>query len=440
MMTRDQRGRGERRIKHNVLFRVVFVILPVIVSAALIRPVLSEYYSKEINDRDVLLASRITKEDARYNYLLGLLAYTANPPLPPFSKGGEGGIKPAVEGAIKSYMDSLRRNPLRSRVWLALARAYRDGGMTRDAGYALRKALYLDRNNPDLIWEAGVFFLLEEKGAEAVRLFGRYIYMVPEEQENVYSLCYAMGVDPEYMLDNLVPAGYPFYGGYLRFLTANKLLIESLDAWKKVRAFKPDRSEYLRYSSFLIENGETEKAQALWDDFMKTFAIGEGREAGEGIWNGDFELPIENGGFDWRIAKSEGVRIFPDKDIRYGGYASLSVNFDGRHNPGICIAHQIVPVGPGKKYKLTGHVKTEKLTTQNGIVLEASGHLCDPFIKKTEPVTGTNLWKRVELEFTTPCACRTIKIGIKRERSEKFDNKINGDAWIDALSLSEIRN
>jgi hypothetical protein len=413
-----------------MLLRVVSAAVALIPVVLLLRPALSGHFfpiNQEINQKGVSMASIMTGGDARYQYLSGLLAYNVQD-------------RAHIEKAIESYLISLEKNPVDGRTWLALAKAYRDDGKKEEARYAIKKAVSLDKNNSSIIWESGVFFLLEGDKEEGIRLFRRYISVVPGEQESVYSLCYYMGVEPSYLLRHLVPPQYDYYLRYLGFVEANRLVNEALDVWKEMKGLNPQREDYLRFIDFLIGGGEMEKALGEWDDFVKVSRGTQGsRPAGEFLWNGNFELPIENGGFDWRVGKVEGVRIFRDTDIKWLGDASLSVHFDGQTNPGVTIAQQIVPVEPGKRYKLTGYVKTETLTTRNGIVLGVSALPCDPFGMKTEPVTGTTMWKKVELEFTVPPVCKSVRVTVVREKSDMFDGKISGDAWIDALSMTALK-
>ncbi|MEW6002612.1 MAG: hypothetical protein AB1638_08215 [Nitrospirota bacterium] len=424
-----KRRKRRKTIRPEILLKPLLVIISMLMVISLIRTAISEYCisgSSEIKEEDILLASRITDEDARYHYLLGLLYHDSR------DKGDTG-------KAIKSYHLSLERNPTNARAWLAIARAYRDSGMKEEAKYAIRKALSMDRNSPGLIWEAGVLYLIEDNPVEATGLFKKYLYMIPDEQENVYSLYYMMRVDPTYILDNLIFRDYIFYKRYLNFLMTHNLLNESFEVWKRIRYFNPERSEYLNYCDFLIKTGEIKGALALWDEFINKFGVlGNNKSSPEAIWNGDFELAIENGGFDWKIGKADGLRIFMDRIVKRTGYKSLSADFDGRHNPGVYLAWQVVAVEPGKSYKVKGFIKTENITTKNGIFLEVAGFKCDTFVKRAESVTGTNLWKKIELEFTVPESCRAAKIGIGRERSEKFDNKIAGDVWIDSISMTPI--
>jgi len=83
-----------------------------------------------------------------------------------------------TERAIGHYFASLKNNPSDSQVWLAIASAYRDIGNMKDADYALTKALYYDREVPNVIWESGLFYLSENRQKEALQVFRRFISIV----------------------------------------------------------------------------------------------------------------------------------------------------------------------------------------------------------------------------------------------------------------------
>ena len=104
------------------------------------------------------------------------------------------------------------------------------------------------------------------------------------------------------------------------------------------------------------------------------------------------------------------------------------------------MAQQVVRVRPKEQYHVTALVKTENITTRNGILLEVLDHARGAWTARSEMLTGTSTWQAVELTFTTPANCNAVKLGIKRERSDKFDNKISGKAWIDSVTMSTVRN
>ena len=404
------------------------LLLSAALIAALLRPVLSAHYATRSSGNPlfgVLKASKITDQDARYHYLAGLLHQKYND-------------HNHIKEATYSYRRSLERDPTRAYTWLALSKIYRDYGHRSWAEYALRRATAVDRANPKIIWEAGMFYLTEGDSLCAAPYFKRYLALMPSEQEKLHTMLHAVGTRPAFILEQLLPADYPFYSRYFRFLVAYKQRAELSETWERRNLWRPTGADYLTYSDFLIESGNRQEAQAVWAEFVqRTYPSSMARDSSNMIFNGDFEYPPQNGGFDWKVGNDDGVRIYADRDIRKSGRSSLAARFSGKTNPGIYIARQVVPVKPGQHYRVSGQVRTDRLTTQNGLLLEILGHDCPSLALKSDAVTGTNDWRPLDLEFTTPPACSLIKIGVKRERSEKFDNKISGDAWLDEFRMVE---
>jgi hypothetical protein len=54
-------------------------------------------------------------------------------------------------------------------------------------------------------------------------------------------------------------------------------------------------------------------------------------------------------------------------------------------------------------------------------------------------IAGTNDWTQVEKMFKVPPGANLIVVQPRQLPSEKFDNKIDGEAWVDAVSLTRIR-
>jgi hypothetical protein len=409
-------------------FRSFAVLLTAVLVAALIRPVLSEYYITRSPGNPLssaLSASRITNEDARYHYLLGLL----------YQKRSDDDNH--LGKAITEYRRSLDRDPTRALTWLALSKAYEGYGDQKQAEYAMRRAIYVDRANPKIIWEAGMFYLTEGEPQQAAPYFRHYLSLVPSEQENVYTLFNATGAKPEFMLTQLLPTDYQFYNRYFSFLMAYKQSAALSEVWERRSVWKPAHADYLGYCDFLVETGQVRDAQGVWAELVEhVYPVNIVRDSSNLIFNGNFEYPFQDGGFDWKAGKADGVEVSIDKDIKKSGRSSLAARFSGKTNPGIYIAQQIVVVEPKQRYRLVGQIRADRLTTHNGVLLEVLGHTCPSLAVKSEVVTGTNGWRPLELEFTTPAACSLIKIGIKREQSEKFDNKISGDVWLDEFRMT----
>ena len=242
------------------------------------------------------------------------------------------------------------------------------------------------------------------------------------------------------MLEAVVPPSYEAHSGYLSFVQGAGLVDDTAAAWEQLKAYGPKKPDYMQRIDFLLQKDMIAEAVKVWDEYVKRFNIVEAQTSEQNLlWNGGFQLPLEEGGFDWRKGKAAGVRVFIDKDVKLGGDGSLSAMFDGRENPDIRLVQQIVPVSENTEYLLSGFIKTNNLTTKNGIFLEAFPYRCDTFYARTEAVTGTSFWKRVDTSFATPASCRTIVVAVRRETSQKLDNRIGGDVWIDSLVLAQAQ-
>jgi tetratricopeptide (TPR) repeat protein len=411
--------------------RSLAVLISAVLIAVLLRPVLSGYYAGNPSGNplsNLFIASKITSEDARYHYLLGLLHQ---------KHGGEG----SLEETIASYHSSLQRDPTRAFTWLALSKAHEAQDSKTLAEYAVRKAVAVDRANPRIIWEAGMFYLTEGQAQEAAPYFKRYLRLVPAEQESIYTMIHAAGIPSAYVLENMLPREYRFYNHYFRFLVAYKQSAELLEVWEARDSWHPADADYLTYCDFLVETGRVHEAQDVWAEFVRgNYQKGAAPDSSDLIFNGGFEYRIQGGGFDWKIGNADGVEILVDNEMKKSGRSSLTALFSGKTNPGIYVAQQPVAVKANQRYRVSCQIRTDRLTTRNGVLLEVVDQARSSLSARSEAVTGTNDWRGLELEFTAPAACSLVRIGIKREYSEKFDSKISGAVWLDDFNMTELKN
>ncbi len=407
-------------------------LLAVLAFAALARPAVSGFYASKFlagnNSRDITAAMAITGEDARYSRALGCLYQNASGTTD-------------LEKAADYYRESLSENPLDAQTWLSLARVYDAMGKKRLMKFALKKALHRSAGDPRTIWDSGVLLFETGNTSEAVAQLKKYICIRPEEQQKVYSLCITLGLAPRYMQENLVPKKKPFLRQWLGFLIDSGLTQAASPAWSELRRAGPERSDYLGYCGFLIENGRFLHALAVWNEFLLSGRSGSSpgaelsHKAGQ-IWNGGFDLPPLERGFDWKIGKAEGVRIFLDRSTKWGGRYSLGASFDGTSNPDICLARQVVLVEAGHAYTVTGYLKTSGITSDSGIFFEVKGYKCQGLDQSSKPVTGTTPWEEKSVEFRVPAECRAVTVGVKRAASTSLDNRISGDTWADSIHIT----
>jgi tetratricopeptide (TPR) repeat protein len=388
------------------------------------RQLLAQLSFSSISEKGLLSSVSYDNRNSTYSYLLGrFYQYDIE--------------RPDLKTSILYFQKSLRASPLQGGCWLDLAHAYQTSGMTENAGKALKRAVMLNSENPGVIWEAGVFYLINGDIAESVRNFRKFILLKPERQDDVYDMIWKLPVDSSYVLKNLIPDSYPFYRKYLLYLMSTDRIPALKELWEAMKGKTVEDELLLNYEDFLISKHLYDDAESIWKDFtFKKFKV-KADDRQNLLWNGDFELQVVNGGFDWRVSETPGVDVFLDRDIHILGKKSIGVTFDGTQNPDALIASQVVRVKPDAKYLLRGNIKTENITTTNGLYFAVYGHDCKEFYKKSDVITGTNFWREIALEFKVPTGCGAITVMVKRDRSNKFNNKISGNAWIDGISLNQ---
>ena len=411
-----------KKINERPLLLVTTILLYPLLIWLVVKPLLGSLFFNP-TEKGLLSATSYDSGNATYHFLLGRF-YQYN------------SEAPDLRSAIKSYNESIKLSPLQGGCWLDLSKAYQTSGLLKDANMAMERTIRLTSKNPVAIWEAGIFFLINGNTEMAIRTFREFILLKPDKQEDVYDMVWKLPLDSHYIYANLVPPSYPYYRRYLLYLMSTDKLQEAKDLWKNMEGLAIEDALFIRYIDFLISGHLYDDAEKVWKDFISLRLKNKKEELPSLPWNGSFEVDIVNGGFDWKINETEGVDVFLDTGVHLLGGRSLGLTFDGAHNPDITAASQVVRVVPKSRYTLRGYIKTDSITTTNGIFLSVEGHDCKSLYKKSDVVSGTNMWKEVDVEFETPPECSVISIMIRRERSYKLDNKISGTAWIDGIILT----
>ena len=113
---------------------------------------------------------------------------------------------------------------------------------------------------------------------------------------------------------------------------------------------------------------------------------------------------------------------------------AVRIHFEGKENVGFDHLSQTAVLPGAGRYALSARMKTEGITTNEGL------RLAIPDLGvKSESMTGSNDWVTVRLEFEVREA-RAVRVAVVREPSVKFDNKIEGTAWVTGFVLEGLRN
>jgi hypothetical protein len=162
--------------------------------------------------------------------------------------------------------------------------------------------------------------------------------------------------------------------------------------------------------------------------------------AGSLLWDGGFESGYAGGGFSWHFSPATSdVQISFDQSEKHSGERSLRILFNGHRNISFEDAcHDIAPE-PGKKYLLSAWVKTQSLTSSEGVRLQIFVFTATGTDRVTsEEVHGTQSWKQIQLAWVAPPGAGFGSVCVKRNMSDMPESDIQGAAWLDDISMAPV--
>lgn len=335
------------------------------------------------------------------------------------------------------FANSLQNNPLLASSWLELSEIFVDKGESDKSLVALNRAHELAPLSIARLWQGSILALRLGEENRAYNNFKIVATADPSLRTTVFDTIWLVTGDNDFILNNIIAEEVLL--SYMDYLIATKRADASLAVWDKIESMNEIdvNKNFLNYMNFLIDNQKSRQAHAIWSKIV-------GRNESESlVWNGGFELKPLNAGFDWRITTDNNPGVLMDRDSEKSveGELSFKVEFDGKNNNEFYHLSQIVPVEPNAEYLFTAKVKTENITTQNGISMETH---CYPdwklMSKSTKPLTGTNDWTNVSMRLETPESCNDLLIRVRRFQSDNFDKFISGTAWIDDVKIIDLGN
>ena len=337
--------------------------------------------------------------------------------------------------AIEPYRAAVRLNPHSARYWFDLAGAYQVLGDAAGQTSALEHAIEADPTTPDVAWEAANLYLVRGENEKALREFRVVLGNDPSLAGAAIQFCWRIEPDVDALLRDIVPARSDAYIAFLSMLISKHEVAGAAKVWNALmRTHQPFDLRYVfEYFRFLILNKEVDQALQVWQQAATRFALSSYLPSHSNlIVNGNFDLDVLNGGFDWQYQKQPSVGLTLDPSDFHAGRRSLLITFDG---PGIADAGivQFIPVQSGTEYEFSAYYKNGELEGAGGLHLT----LQDAYDKTTyydsDELKEAGFWKSVNGDFTTGADCRLLILHVRRLPE---GSPIRGKLWVDDFHLA----
>ena len=324
--------------------------------------------------------------------------------------------------------------------WADLGAAYEWSGRNNDALRAFTRARALFPNSPEINWKAANFYVRTKRTSEALAALQKVLLEDSAREREVFILATNSTSDNQEILAQMLPQRAPVILDYLNFQIETGRMEEADQTWATLLQSKLpfELTQAFPYLDALIQHRAVDQLTEAWAALCLRFPpdICARESRPNLISNGDFALPLLNGGLDWRVIPVAGASVNEDASVGVLGSKSLRIDFDGTQNLDYAHVLQYVPVTPNTIYAFSAFMRAQGVTTDSGPRFEVIDAY-DPskLFLSTENVTGSSDWSAHQLEFKTGADTRLLIVKVVRPISHKFDNHLAGTVWIARVAL-----
>jgi hypothetical protein len=347
---------------------------------------------------------------------------------------------PDQQHAIRSYHSALSLNPASWETWLDLAAAYESESNPAEARDAFLHAKKVYPLSAEVSWRYGNFLLRQGELDPAFTEMRLAVQGDPKRAAEAFSRSLRAGSSIETTLDRVLPPISEAYLDVIRDQASDGYTGNALKVWDRLVTLHP---RFSLYDSFplvgaLMNERRIAEAGRVWNQAVVFAGLADLQGPPHSVlWDGGFESTVRGGGFSWLISEGfRAVQVSVDSMEKHSGNASLRLTFDGKSNVNFIGVCHYVPVLPSTAYHFSAWVRTNGLTTDQGIRfhLHSLGTL-DTSTVVTPEVHGTLPWTPIELPWSSGKDVQELQVCVVRFPSDEANGKIQGTAWVDDVAL-----
>jgi tetratricopeptide (TPR) repeat protein len=418
----DSLGRG--------LVVVVGVLLALWLSLSVIRTAVAAYGTDGNREEPLQRAVKLEPGNPIYWYLLG--------------RQQEYNLEQSNSAlAETSYKKAIALDPFYTDAWLDLATAYELDDNIDQAGRAYLQAKKSYPVSAEVSWRYGNFLLRRGDQVRAYTQLRQAIEADPHRAATAFSRAYQVNPNIDQILQQLLPARQSVYLDVITEASSEKQLAVALTVWNRLFSLHPRLAigDVSRFVSTLLNAGEYAPARRVWDQGVGTMHLPTlFHQENSVVWDPSFESNFNGEPFSWNFQPlAQGVSVGLDRSEKVSGFQSLRLSFDGKHNPNLAAACAPVVVEPKTTYHFSAWIKTESITTENGVGFRVSS-LDDPkaAVLSTNDSHGTLPWTMVEGIWTSSFNTHRAVVCVVRNPSDNAEVRISGMAWVDDINLRSL--
>ncbi len=358
--------------------------------------------------------------------------------------GQAAGAPPDTVAAETSMRQRLARNPADATAILLLAIELERQGRRDEADAAMRAAVRLAPADPQSLLLVAGYFLRAGEEAQALATLRRAVdssqAAVGDRVWPVFSAALGTGRHRRFFdaMARENPSWWPVFFRYACTRAPSAGAVQAVYA-ARVAADLATVDERHCLIERLQQDGQWSGAYFVWLNGLPL----EQRQRVGYVFNGGFELPLSNSGFDWRIPVQDGVVVSAEPGDGNTGTLALHVTFVNQRYAGPPI-YQYLLLGPGR-YRLEGRARSDLnawLGLQWGLYCQSGARTETKQLAHSQPFAGSTRWRAFGEEFAVPANCPAQMLRLELANPKQGANapgtvaiRLKGKVWFDDVQV-----
>ena len=399
-----------------------------------VRIAMAARLAKRLDVASLRRAIALDPGNAAYPYQLGLVyAYSPGPA--------------SLPNSIRYLEKATQLNPRKAQYWSDLAEVCDTTGDAACSNQAVERALKLSPNTPRFEWKAANHFIQEGRADEAFAHFRRLLALDAAYAQPVFRVCLRVTGSPQAVYQHVFSTGpqpRPQLA-FLDFVSAQGDIDFAQRLWKQISSegVTYKFADAKPYVQSLFASGHLRQAAAVWRQLEGAGVIP--GSAGDGsenlVYNGRFAHTPLGAGFGWQARNVPYVETDFHDPSAFRGSRCLRVDYAAGRNLESEPVYELVPVVPGRAYRLSAEVRSDGITSASGPRLRVTDPDCAACLNvATIGTVGTTAWHAVAVDFTTGTDTRVVRLSVWRARCRTFPMEISGSFWLDDVSITPLNS
>ncbi len=360
------------------------------------------------------------------------------------TRGDAASSPSASASSDERWRRRLARNPADGTALSMLALEFERQGKRDEAGAAMKEALRLAPADPQTLLQAASYFLRVGDDAQALSSLRRAADASAGNVNVIVWQIFLAALDTgrhRDFFDAIARDNPPWWPGFFRQVCEHAVNIAALQAVFAVRveAANATADERRCLIERLQRNGLWTGAHQLW---LNGLPVEQRQRVGH-IFNGDFELPLTDLGFDWRVVAQDAVIVATEPSEGMTGKHALSINFVNTRYLAPPV-YQYLMLHPGR-YVLEGRGRTDlesRLGLQWGLYCQDASGQEPRELARSGRFGGAEDWRSFRQDFAVPtdCPVQLLRVELANPKRDSpvsgaVAARLIGRVWFDDLRV-----